>query len=220
MLPRIQRVDIAAAAPEQPNREFAQIKSIINEIKAIYNQGTPLFTKEAIRKVGQKLEVCKTVTSGGRYVTLRGINGMDYTNFVYLPSEETMSEAELFVGGSTWIINYRPIEFLIREIGVAFFYPQRVYLPMEIYTYAREITDPFTPDKNDLRVFSTEELLEVFHDIGRKWRTSHYYQQLQAALAKVNPPFVLDKIIGVALGHLTSGTRLNHGSVLQHTLLW
>lgn len=104
MLPRIRRVDTAAAAPEQPDREFAQIKSIINEIKAIYNQGTPLFTKEAIRKVGQELEICKTVTSGGRYVTLRGINGIDYTDFVYLPSEENMPEAELFVGGSTWSV--------------------------------------------------------------------------------------------------------------------
>lgn len=117
------------------------------------------------------------------------------------------------------IINYHSIEFLTRETDVAFFYPQRAYLPMEICACVREITDPFTPDENGLRVFSTEELLEAFRDIGRKWRTSHYYQQLQAALAKVNPPFVLDKIIGVALGPLTLGTRLNHDSVLQHTLL-
>ncbi|KAI0097356.1 hypothetical protein GGR51DRAFT_553120 [Nemania sp. FL0031] len=220
MLPRIQRADTAATAPEQPDREFAQMKSIINEIKAIYNQGTPLFTKEAIRKVGQELEICKTITSGGRYVTLRGINGMDYTDFVNLPPEQTVPEGELlYVGGSTWIIDYRSIECLTRETDVAFFFAQPAYPPMKICACTRTLSNPFAPYEIDLRVSSTEELLEAFRDIERKWRTSHYYQQLQAALAKVNPPFVLDKIFGVALGHLTSGTRLNHDSVLQHILL-
>ncbi|KAI0423779.1 hypothetical protein F5Y09DRAFT_326397 [Xylaria sp. FL1042] len=211
--------NVRGIAMEEPDQKLAQMKSIINEIKAIYNQGTPLFTKEAMRKVGQELEICKTVTSGRRYVTLRGINGVDYTNPVDHPREQLTSRAELYVGGSTWVINYNSIESLTRERDIEFFSPQRAYLAMEINACYRELETPLIPDENDLQIFSTEDLLKAYQDIGRQWRTSDYYQQLQAALAKVKSPIALDKIIGVALGPLTIQTQLNHRSVLQHILL-
>jgi hypothetical protein len=88
---------------------------------------------------------------------------------------------------------------------------------MIITACTREI-DPWPDDENDLYVSSTKELREAFYEMERKWKMSEYYEQLQAALAAVKTPLVLDKVIGVALGPLILRT-VNGDSIIQHALI-
>lgn len=79
----------------------SQMNSICQEIQAIYDAGTPVFTKDSIRKVGEELKHFQDgERNNGAKVTLKGINGVDYEVFVEPPISER-GENEL-VGGATW----------------------------------------------------------------------------------------------------------------------
>ncbi|KAI0451776.1 hypothetical protein F5B21DRAFT_367136 [Xylaria acuta] len=159
--------------------------------------------------------ICRKDALGGRNVILQGINGVDYTIFVSLPPVQHTPNKEQHVGGSTCdrIIWYNSIECLTTEVDVWSFPPKTAYLPMIIAACTREI-DPYPNDENELYVSSTGELHEAFYEIERKWKTSEYYEQLQATLAAVKTPLVLDKVIGVALGPLIIRTLFNRYSII------
>lgn len=87
----------------QDQEEIAEMNSIIREIQTIYDAGTPMFTKDAIRKVGSELDVFqKGGASNGREITLKGINGADYTIFVGPPVLKSSKNKNQHLGGSTW----------------------------------------------------------------------------------------------------------------------
>jgi hypothetical protein len=102
MLTRIPPVGTDTARQQQHEEKVAQMNSIIHEIRSIYNANTPLFTKDAMRKVGEELEICRKDALGGRNVTLQGINGVDYKTFVSLPPVQPTPNAKQHLGGSTW----------------------------------------------------------------------------------------------------------------------
>ncbi|KAI1734351.1 hypothetical protein F4680DRAFT_438836 [Xylaria scruposa] len=206
MLSSTQSVDTDPSQKRQ-NEKVAQMNSITDEIMTIYNAGTPLFTKDAIRKVGKELEICQKDALSSQNVILQGINGVDYKISVYLPP----------VQGSMWMISYNSIESLT-ERNVWFFSPETAYLPMTITTCTWEI-DPHPDDGNELYASSTEEVHKAFYEIEQEWKMSEYYERLQAALAAVRTPLVLDKVIGVALGPLVVETRVNRDSIIQHALI-
>ncbi|KAJ2969941.1 hypothetical protein NUW58_g9847 [Xylaria curta] len=217
MLPRAQPVDADAAQQQQHDETTARMNSIIHEIRTLYDANTPLFTKDAIRKVGEELERCRKDAVDGRSVTLQGINGVDYEVLVSLPPIQYTLSEEQHVGGSTWVIMYNSIEHLTTERNVRTFSPNTAYLPMIIATCTRRIKPH--PEENELHASSTEELGKAFHEIEQKWKTSEYYDKLQAALATVKTPIVLDKVIGVALGPLIIRTLVNRRSIIQHALI-
>ncbi|KAI0415535.1 hypothetical protein F5X98DRAFT_213444 [Xylaria grammica] len=218
MLPRTQQADTDTAQQQQHDEKVAQMNSIMYEIRTIYNANIPLFTKDAIRKASEELEICRKNALGGRNVILQGINGVNYEIFVSLAAVQHTSNKEQHLGGSTWIISYNSIEYLTTKRDVRSFSPETAYLPMIITACTREI-DPYPYDENELYVSSTEELREAFHEIERKWKMSEYYEQLQATLAAIKTPFVLDKVIGVALGPLIIRTLVNRHSIIQHALI-
>ncbi|KAI0555178.1 hypothetical protein F4679DRAFT_522518 [Xylaria curta] len=217
MLHTTRSVDTDPFQQQQNDETVAQMNSIIDEIRTIYDAGTPLFTKDAIRNVGKELEICRKDALDGRDVILRGINGVDYKIFVSLPPVQHPTEKEQHNGGSTWIISYNSIESLT-ERDDRFFSPEIAYLPMTITTCTWEI-DPHPDDGNNLDAPSTEELHKAFYEIEQKWKMSAYYERLQAALAAVKTSLVLDKVIGVALGPLVMETLVNRKSIIQHALI-
>jgi len=81
--------------------EIAHMDSIIGEIWTLYNANTPLFTKDAMRRVARELALCRESASGSRKVLLPGINGVDYETVAFLPH---MSSKTQPLRGPTWLI--------------------------------------------------------------------------------------------------------------------
>ncbi|KAI0969631.1 hypothetical protein F4678DRAFT_473820 [Xylaria arbuscula] len=218
----IQPEDIATWEQLQHDEKVARMKSILNKVRTLYDDNIPLFTKDTIRKVSEKLENCQKDASGrNRNVILPGIDGVDYKTSVSLPPSQYTHKRKKHlqhIRGPMWVINYCSIEHLLQERDVEFFDPTIAYLPMRILACTMELR--LRPDdENDLHVTSTEGLREAFCDIEQKWKMSETYEQLQAALAAVKTDFVLDKVIGVALGPPVLITQVNHHSIIQHALI-
>lgn len=78
-----------------------RINSICWDIQAMYDAGTPVFTKDNIRKVGKELErFQKGEHNNGANKTFKGINGVDYELFVDPPISQRGENEH--VGGATW----------------------------------------------------------------------------------------------------------------------
>ncbi|KAI0903238.1 hypothetical protein F4823DRAFT_636475 [Ustulina deusta] len=204
-------------AQQRHEERVAQAKSIIREVQTLYDAGAPLFTKDAIRKLGDELSIFQQGASSGHQITLRGINGVDYSTFVDCPPVEYEPGKRYHIGGSTWRINYNSIQWLTVHRDLDFFIPETAYLPMGICDCVTEIGDAILEDGSP--VPSTEEVLDVFRDRERQWKTSQHHEQLQAALSAVKTPLVLDKVIAVALGPLVVGSQIGDKSMVQHALI-
>jgi hypothetical protein len=80
----------------------SQMNSILHEIQTMYDAGTPLFTKDNIRKVGEELQYfLKGERTGDEKITLKGFNGLEYEVLVQSRSSIPPRENERF-GGSPW----------------------------------------------------------------------------------------------------------------------
>ncbi|KAI0836614.1 hypothetical protein F5Y06DRAFT_272951 [Hypoxylon sp. FL0890] len=200
----------------QCEEEAEKMNSIISEIQALYDADTPLFTKDSIRKVGDELAVFQKGVVNSGEVTLKGINGVDYKVFIAPPRHN--SSKNQHIGGSTWMIFYQSIESLTLYRDTQFFEPQTAYLPMKIGACTREI-DHVPEYEEKPPVSSTEELCQAFRYAEHQFRTSKYQDQLQATLATLETPFVLDKIVGLALGPLILGTQICDDQMIQHALV-
>ncbi|KAI0415185.1 hypothetical protein F5X98DRAFT_227654 [Xylaria grammica] len=203
------------AEPADTNK-VSQIESIFHEIQTIYDAGTPIFTKDNIRKVGQELRRFQEgERNDGANIIMKGINGVDYEVFVKAPSHDPPRENE-HLGGSSWAILYRSIKSLTTYIHVDYFDFQSAYLPMRIYapirllSHSPEYKKPPAPPAED---FSTYQAIE------QHWRTSQHYKELQEILATMEIPFTLTKVIALALGALILGSQVCKGHVLQHALV-
>ncbi|KAI1291333.1 hypothetical protein F5Y03DRAFT_376924 [Xylaria venustula] len=217
----IQQGDIAGWEQLPHDEKVARMRSILNKVRTLYDANIPLFTKDNIRKVGEELKLCqKDALDCNRNVTLKGINGVDYTTWAVLPPSLKRKKKLQHIRGPTWAIYYASIERLLKEGDVKFFDPKTAYLPMQIMSC---YVDMRHEDENELHVTSAEGLCEAFYDIERKWKMSQAYEQLQTTLdavkAAVKTGFVLDKVVGVALGHLILITQVNRRSIIQHALI-
>ncbi len=92
-------------AQQRHEERVAQAKSIIREVQTLYDAGAPLFTKDAIRKLGDELSIFQQGASSGHQITLRGINGVDYSTFIDCPPVEYEPGKRYHIGGSTWYAN-------------------------------------------------------------------------------------------------------------------
>ncbi|KAI3323079.1 hypothetical protein HD806DRAFT_497860 [Xylariaceae sp. AK1471] len=194
----------------------AQANSIFHDIQTIYDAGTPFFTKENIRKVGEELQHFQNgeQNDGGKII-LKGINGVDYEVFVKPPTRDPPRENE-HLGSSKWKIIYDSIDSLTTYRGAHLFDIQSAYLPMRICAPIILLGDnpeyrkPPAPPEED---FSTYQAME------RQWKTSQHYERLQGMLAAIEIPFTLTKVIALALGPLVLGSQVCKGHVLQHALV-
>ncbi|KAI0836809.1 hypothetical protein F5Y06DRAFT_95046 [Hypoxylon sp. FL0890] len=201
--------------PVDENR-VSQMKLIFHEIQTIYDAGTPIFTKDNIRKVGEELQhFQKGERNNGGKIILKGINGVDYEVFVEARSHEPQRENE-HLGGSKWMISYRSIRSLTTYADARFFDLQSAYLPMRIVAPVRLLGDdpeykkPPAPPAED---FSTYQAIET------QWRISQHYERLREILATIEIPFTLTKVIALALGPLILGLQVCKRHVLQHALV-
>ncbi|KAI1776120.1 hypothetical protein F4818DRAFT_413106 [Hypoxylon cercidicola] len=203
--------------PDQLQRhDVEEMNSISREIQDLYDANTPLFTKDSIRKVGDKLDVFQKGTLDSGEITLKGINGVDYKVFIDPPYHNSSPNQHL--GCSTWIIDYRSIQRFTTYRDRRSFYPREAYLPMVILACTREIEhNPKYEEKRP--VFSTEGLSRVYQDAKRQWRTGEYQERLQMALATIEVPFVLNKVVALALGPLKLGSGICDASIDQHVLV-
>lgn len=191
------------------------MNSICQEIQAIYDAGTPVFTKDSIRKVGEELKHFQDgERNNGAKVTLKGINGVDYEVFVEPPISER-GENEL-VGGATWMIIYNSIMSLASCQHIEYLGFQKAYLPMWICAPIRrlggglEFKTPPTPPEQDFNIFQAME---------QQWKTSQHFEQVQEVLASVEIPFTVAKVIGLGLGPLVLKSRVFERCVFQHALV-
>ncbi|KAI0400829.1 hypothetical protein F4802DRAFT_601591 [Xylaria palmicola] len=195
----------------------AQINSIRREIQAIYDAGTPVFTKDSIRKVGHELErFQKEGRKDGETIVLRGINGVDYEVLVDPPLSEIIEACENdHVGGSTWIIRYNSIVSLTRNVELEHLRLQKAYLPMWICAPIRrigefaEFKDPPNPPEEDFNIYQA---------IEKQWKASEHFGQVQEMLASVEIPFTVTKVISLALGPLVLKSRVVERCTSQHAL--
>lgn len=57
----------------------SQVNLICQDIQAMYDAGTPVFTKDSIRKIGEELKHFQNGEhNNDAKITLKGINGVDY----------------------------------------------------------------------------------------------------------------------------------------------
>ncbi|KAI1379374.1 hypothetical protein F4677DRAFT_442348 [Hypoxylon crocopeplum] len=202
---------------QQCQEKAAQMNSIISEIRTLYDADTPIFTKDVIRKVGDELDVFqKGALKEGREITLKGINGADYKLFIAPPKQHKSVNTQHH-GGSTWMISYHSIESLTAHRDIQYFNLQTAYLPMEIFACTREIDyGPEYEEKSP--VSSTEDLSRAFQDAERQWKSEHQ-RRLQVGLATLETPFILDKVVALALGPLILGTQIYDEGMIQHALV-
>ncbi|KAI0468693.1 hypothetical protein F4859DRAFT_524217 [Xylaria cf. heliscus] len=172
-----------------------RVSRIFHEIQTIYDSGTPIFTKDNIRKLGEELQRFQNGERNSGNIVLNGVNGVDYEVFVKPPIDRPPRENE-HLGGSKWVINYRSIKTLTTRIHVDYFDFQSAYLPMQICAPIRllsnspEYKKPPAPPAEDLEMFATIEI-----------------------------PCSLTKVIALALGPLVLKSQISERHVVQHALV-
>ncbi|KAI1278349.1 hypothetical protein F5Y07DRAFT_361519 [Xylaria sp. FL0933] len=191
----------------------SQINSICQDIQAIYDAGTPVFTKDGIQKAGEELERFQNgERNHGANITLKGINGVDYELFINPPFSERGENEH--VGGATWIIRYNSILSLTSRQHIEVFGIQKAYLPMWICAPIRrvglEFNEPPTPPEEDFIMYQTME---------QQWKTGQHFEQVEKVLASVEISFTVKKVIGLGLGPLVLNSRVVERCVLQHALV-
>ncbi|KAI0526265.1 hypothetical protein F5B22DRAFT_641415 [Xylaria bambusicola] len=106
--------------------------SIFQKIQAIYDAGTPIFTKDGIRKVGEELgRLQNREREDGANITLTRTDGVDYEVLVKFPEVERREDEH--IGGAIWMINYNPIAPMTGSWNIEFFDFQKAHLPMRIF---------------------------------------------------------------------------------------
>ncbi|KAI0541662.1 hypothetical protein GGR58DRAFT_455700 [Xylaria digitata] len=201
----------------------SQMKSIFHEIRALYDAGTPFFTKDNIQKVGKELErFQKGEQDNGGKITIKGVNGVDYEIFVNPPPSFLPPRVNQVFGGSKWMIRYFSVETLTTSTytpsELDIFDPQSAYLPMRIFAPIRLLTnfDPAVynkPPAPPIEDFSTYQAIE------QQWKTSQHYAQLQEILSTIEIPFTLTKVIALALGSLVVNSQISKRCFLQHAFV-
>ncbi|KAI0433011.1 hypothetical protein F5Y09DRAFT_339005 [Xylaria sp. FL1042] len=184
--------------------------STIQEIKNLYDAGVPLFTKDALRKIAQKLStVQQTPPHISVPITVTGINGTEYQ---ILAGGDPWLAPE----GSKWVINYRSIQSLTVHKDTQFRNSNTAYLSLGIIacTWVPKVD---TLLKNPQP--SKEWLLHDFQDRERQWKASKAYEELRTALSAIKTPFVLDKLVAVALGPLVFRCAHLEHSMIQSVLV-
>ncbi|KAI0101991.1 hypothetical protein GGR51DRAFT_528217 [Nemania sp. FL0031] len=193
----------------------SRINSICQDIQAMYDAGTPVFTKDSIRKIGEELKHFQTgERNNGAKITLKGIDGVDYEIVVDSPISQGGENEH--IGGATWEIIYRSITYLTTCRDIEFFHFEKAYLPMWICAPIRKIgiglefKNPVTPPKEDFNIYQT---------IIQQWKTSQHFEQVQDILTSVEVPFVITKVIGLGLGPLVIKSHVFDRCVVQHALI-
>ncbi|KAI2620767.1 hypothetical protein GGS26DRAFT_570730 [Hypomontagnella submonticulosa] len=214
MEPCDDRGDVFEDTPEQrqykeDREQEARLVLLVREIQTIYDAGTPIYTKDAIRKVGDELKLFKNGEPGPREITLPGLNGVDYkySPIRHLPTAEDWK----------WVICYSSIEGLTFWQYAPSFHLQIAHLPMRITT--SHLWNPHQPHCKKAPVPSTEDVHRAFQDTERQWKASEYQDKLQETLASLKIPFALDKVIGFALGPLSLEFPIDHRRIIQHALI-
>jgi hypothetical protein len=82
--------------------DVSQMITIFQEIQTLYDAGTPFFTKDNIRKVGEELQhFQKGERNNGGKVIVKGVDGVDYEIFVKPPILRPPRVNQV-MGGSKW----------------------------------------------------------------------------------------------------------------------
>ncbi|KAI0867203.1 hypothetical protein GGS24DRAFT_517642 [Hypoxylon argillaceum] len=197
---------------ELHDNAHSRINSICQDIQAMYDAGTPVFTKDSIRKIGEELKHFQNGDhNNGAKITLKGINGELFVN----PPISERGENE-HVGVSDRAITYKSIKYLTRCWSIEFFKFEKAHLPMWIcapirqYGRGLEFKNPPTPPEEDFNIYQT---------IVQQWKTSQHFEKVQDVLASVEIPFAVTKIIGLGLGPLVVKSRVFERFVFQHALI-
>ncbi|KAI0201873.1 hypothetical protein F4808DRAFT_459629 [Astrocystis sublimbata] len=194
----------------------SRVTSICEDIQAMYDAGTPIFTKDSIRRVGEELRHFQNgERDNGAKITLKGINGVDYEPFVEPPIPERRENEH--VGGAKWMIVYNSIRYLTTcRDNIEFFDFEKAYLPMWICAPIIEV-GPGLEFKNPPN--PPEEDFSLYQALVEQWKTSQHFEQVQELLASVEIPFAVTKVIGLGLGPLVLKSRVFECCVLQHALV-
>ncbi|KAI0379264.1 hypothetical protein F5Y04DRAFT_283047 [Hypomontagnella monticulosa] len=183
---------------------------IVREIQALYEAGAPLFTKDAIRKIGDEVKLFKQGEPEPREITLRGVNGVDYKQFVVPPARSLSYDQT----PCKWnpLIYYESIEALTIWEKPYYHSLENAYLPMTIAHGSESLDEEEAgPSTGDLR--------RAFQDVQRQWMESEYQENLRAMLNSLEIPFTLDKVVAFALGGPTLGPNIDARSITQHALV-
>lgn len=109
-----------AGSPREHNQTHKdEINFIIREIQAIYDSGTPLFTKDVLRKLGAKLDEIRKGLPTERTIVLTGINGVDAeVSF----SDKHLPPKVLSNPTFSWCVNLSGIPFLLTSYEHAVYF--------------------------------------------------------------------------------------------------
>ncbi|KAJ8118166.1 hypothetical protein ONZ43_g4043 [Nemania bipapillata] len=184
-------------------------------IQSLYDNGTPLFTKESLKRVGQQLDQYVEGRLEKNEMLIEDIMG----NTIRFPIPEkpapTLISRDNKLGKLRPEINYGTIqgskieaEFHGQYLG---WHPQTAYL-MLIPSWAHEDTVENTK-------FSVSQLGQILTDHKAEWQTTEEYHVLKS-LVGWNPGFSkVRKIVGIALGALVEEDKEQRDSLMQYSLL-
>ncbi|ORY66315.1 uncharacterized protein BCR38DRAFT_429871 [Pseudomassariella vexata] len=194
-----EHIDQTTTESTRSRNLVVQRNSVVHDIQAIYNTGKPLFTKDAMRKLGEELGVLRKGLSAPRKITHTGINGEDV--------ELSLDPASLLDGASfsalRWIIHYSSIEELTVKRDICSFNPQTAFLPMRITSCTIELEDNQDLNWEDRPPISTKGLHGLFQDVVRQWGMGQHHEEIRRVITAATVPFVLDKVVAFGCGPLT-----------------
>ncbi|KAI0814569.1 hypothetical protein GGR55DRAFT_675863 [Xylaria sp. FL0064] len=173
------------------------------EIKNHYDAGIPLFTKNAIRRIGQQLGAIQEIPPHTSLnLTLEGIDGNEY--------QTTVGGGHLLHttrGDLKWVIVYRSIQSLTVHQDREFRSPETAYLSLGIEACAR-VLEP--------SLECGDWLLNRWKHVEREWQASKAYKKLHKTFPTIKPRLVLDKLVAVALRPLAFGEQHWDPTLIQH----
>ncbi|KAI0836783.1 hypothetical protein F5Y06DRAFT_273355 [Hypoxylon sp. FL0890] len=188
---------IAKADTEEDDKA---LHSAIENVKAIYKAGTPLFTKAAIRRLAEDLDAFTKGELEDNQIVLPSLDGND-VRYTISPG---------FSSGIMYRprIDYRPYEYLIYDGSL--WSPRFRYLPLHVcYMDIPQEHDP---------AHTTEDVSRLFDSKRKEWESSEHHAQVQRLLASVKIPSDIKKVIGFALGSLVLN-RARPRCMIQHSIL-
>ncbi|KAH9901937.1 hypothetical protein F4778DRAFT_781819 [Xylariomycetidae sp. FL2044] len=196
-------------------------ENIFQNIQALYDAGTPFFTKDNMQKVGEQLQhFLNGEREHGGKMTAKGVNGIDYEVSVHSPVDYARPGEYEVHGGARWEIAYRTLDTFTTFPLAAYFGIPGVYLPMMITPVRRFVSkDDETIHHINEPPAPLPERFDAYKDMERQWRSSQHYGQLQELLATIKIPFTLTRAVALALGPLTVGSIVLEHRVHQHALV-
>ncbi|OTA54015.1 hypothetical protein K449DRAFT_389547 [Hypoxylon sp. EC38] len=186
---------------ESNEEDSEEVQAAIEHVRTLYEAGTPLFTKAAIKKLAEDLDAFRRGVLKDDKIVLRTLDGDD-VDYIIVTCWEDVKEDILH-------IEYRSFERLTNKRLYQFH--NRRFFPLHVLYCQKH-------EREDCPARTTEDACRELDNAKTEWEQSEHHAQLQRPLASVKLPSSIKKVIGFALGPF-SDPYCEWRCRIQHSIL-